>query len=88
MTQVKLVKLKLKEGNEKVWLDWCDELKQRKDEVMQTLRHEGVVSESCFLSQDDKCIYYSWKQKILIKQKLLLRKVTSKLMQSIKKNVL
>ena len=58
MTQVKLVKLKLKEGNEQIWLDWCEELKQRKNEVIETLKNEGVLSESCFLSEDEKCIYY------------------------------
>jgi L-rhamnose mutarotase len=58
MTEVKLVKLKLKNGNKKIWLDWCEELKQRKNEVIETLRNEGVISESCFLSEDEKYIYY------------------------------
>jgi L-rhamnose mutarotase len=56
MTEVKLVKLKLKD--KKVWLDWCEELKSRKNEVIETLKAEGIVSESCFLSEDEKCIYY------------------------------
>lgn len=58
MTQVKLVKLKLKEGSKQLWLDWCEELKNRKDEVIETLKHEGVLSESCFLSEDERCVYY------------------------------
>ena len=58
MTQVKLVKLELKEGNKQVWLDWCEELKQRKDEVIETLKNEGVLSESCFLSEDERCVYF------------------------------
>ena len=58
MTQVKLVKLKLKEGNEQIWLDSCEKLKQRKNEVIETLKNEGVLSESCFLSEDEKCVYY------------------------------
>jgi L-rhamnose mutarotase len=40
------------------WLDWCEVLKIRKDEVMQTLKNEGVHSESCFYSRDDNAIYY------------------------------
>lgn len=43
MTQVKLVKMKLKEGNDQIWLDWCEELKQRKNEVIETLKNEGVL---------------------------------------------
>lgn len=58
MTQVKLFKLKLKKGNEHLWLDWCEELKSREPEVIETLKNEGVVSESCFLSEDEKCVYY------------------------------
>ena len=58
MTQVKLVKLKLKEGSEQIWLDWCKELKKREVEVLETLQGEGVLSESCFLSEDEKCVYY------------------------------
>lgn len=58
MTQVKLVKFKLKKGSEKIWLDWCKALKSRKSEVMETLKNEGVVSESCFLSESEQCVYY------------------------------
>ena len=58
MTQVKLVKLKLVEGKKKVWLDWCEELKARKKEVIETLKAEKVLSESCFISDDGEYIYY------------------------------
>lgn len=58
MTQVKLVRLKIKEGKKQLWLDWCEELKRRKDEVIETLKNETVVSESCFLSEDGEHVYY------------------------------
>jgi L-rhamnose mutarotase len=58
MTQVKLVKLKFKENGKKIWLDWSEELKRRKDEVIETLKNEGVVSESCFISEDGGSVYY------------------------------
>ncbi len=58
MTQVKLVKLKFKENGKKIWLDWSEELKRRKDEVIETLKNEGVVSEACFMSEDGESVYY------------------------------
>lgn len=58
MTQVQLIKIQLKEGKEHLWLDWCEELKQREAEVIETLENEGVLSESCFVSENEKCIYY------------------------------
>jgi len=74
MTQVKLVKLKLKKGNEKAWFDWCKELKKRKNEVIETLKNEGVLSESCFLSEDEKCIYYFMEAKHFDKAKSAIKK--------------
>ena len=58
MTNVKLIKLKFKEGNKETWLNWCEQLKHRKPEVIETLKNEGILSESCFLSEDEQCIYY------------------------------
>ncbi len=58
MTKAKLVKLKFKSGGKQVWLDWAEELKRRRDEVIETLKNEGVVSESCFISEDGEEIYY------------------------------
>ncbi len=58
MTQVELVRLKIKPGEKKEWLEWCEELKLRENEVLETLRNEGVVSEACFLSPDDESVYY------------------------------
>lgn len=53
-----MVKLKFKPGAKQIWLDWSEELKRRKDEVIATLKNEGVVSESCFISEDGESVYY------------------------------
>lgn len=58
MTQVELVRLRLKQGQKEAWLKWCDELRSRKNEVLETLRKEGVISEACFLSHDGDSVYY------------------------------
>jgi L-rhamnose mutarotase len=58
MTAVKLVKFKFKSESKQVWLDWSEELKKRKEEVVTTLKNEGVVSESCFMSEDGEFVYY------------------------------
>jgi hypothetical protein len=58
MTQVKLIKVKFKPGGKEIWLDWAEELKRRKDEVIATLKNEGVVSEACFISEDGEYVYY------------------------------
>lgn len=76
MTEVKLVKLRLKEGNEHIWFEWCEELKQRRGEVMETLRNEGVLSESCFLSEDEKCVYYFMEAESFEKAKATVEKST------------
>lgn len=58
MTEVKLVRFKFKAGKKQVWLDWSEELKKRKEEVIATLKNEGVVSESCFITEDEESVYY------------------------------
>ncbi len=58
MTDVSLVKFKIKEGQKEAWLKWCEELKRRKSEVLQTLGNEGVIAEACFLSDDEESVYY------------------------------
>jgi L-rhamnose mutarotase len=59
MTEVYLVKHKFKPGTgKKEWLDWSNELKSREQEVLTTLRNEGVRLEACFLSEDEDCVYY------------------------------
>ena len=39
-------------------MDWCEQLKKRADEVLETLKSEGTLSEACFVSQDGESIYY------------------------------
>jgi hypothetical protein len=58
MTQVELVRLRIKQGQREAWLEWCDELKRRKNEVLETLRNEGVISEACFFSDDGESVFY------------------------------
>lgn len=58
MSQVQLVKFRFKPGKKQVWLDWSKELMRRKAEVMATLRDEGVLSESCYISENGEEIYY------------------------------
>ncbi|MBI3935079.1 MAG: hypothetical protein HY316_10345 [Acidobacteria bacterium] len=58
MSQVRLVRLKFQSGKKQIWLDWCEQLKKRTDAVLETLRNEGTLSESCFVSQDGDSLYY------------------------------
>lgn len=58
MTKAKLIKFKFKTGAKQVWIDWSEELRRRKEEVVATLKNEGVVSESCFMSEDGEYVYY------------------------------
>jgi len=63
MTEVKLVKLRIKKGQKQRWLEWCEEARRRSKEVLQTLENEGIISESCFLSEDENAIYYFMESK-------------------------
>ncbi len=65
MTKVVLVKYKIREGQKERWLKWCEELKRREAEVMETLENEGVTSEACFLSDDEQSVYYFMEAKSL-----------------------
>lgn len=58
MTRTKLAHFKFKPQGKQIWLDWSEELKRRKDEVIATLKNEGVVSESCFIAEDGESVYY------------------------------
>jgi L-rhamnose mutarotase len=55
---VRLVKLKIKEGKKQKWIEWCEEDKRRSYEVLETLKNEGMISEACFLSEDENFVYY------------------------------
>jgi len=59
MTEVYLVKHKFRPvTGKKEWLKWSEELKRREQEVISTLRQEGVRLEACFLSEDEDSVYY------------------------------
>jgi L-rhamnose mutarotase len=58
LTEVRLVKLRIKEGKKQRWLEWCEEDKRRSNEVLETLKNEGMISEACFLSEDENFVYY------------------------------
>jgi L-rhamnose mutarotase len=58
MTTVKLVRFKFKPDAKQIWIDWSEELKRRREEVIETLKNEGVVSESCFISRDGEEVFY------------------------------
>lgn len=52
-----LVRMRFKPDGKRQWIDWADELKRRRSEVVQTLRNEGVRSEACFLGKDGESLY-------------------------------
>lgn len=58
MAEIELRKFRFKPGKKQEWTDWSGELNRRRDEVLETLRNEGVLIEACFLSLEDDCIYY------------------------------
>lgn len=58
MTQVKLIKFEIKPGRKEAWLKWVRELETIREKVIQTLKKEGITSESCFISEDNKYLYY------------------------------
>lgn len=74
MSEVKLYKFVFKPTKKQVWLDWCEELKTRQAEVIETLKNEGVLSESCFLSADGLSIYYFMEAKDFAKAKEAVKK--------------
>ena len=53
-----LVKFRFAPDKKSTWLDWCEELKRRSDEVYTTLENEGVRLEACFISKKDDSCYY------------------------------
>ena len=53
-----MVRFEVKYGQREAWLNWCEELKRREKEVLESMNNEGVVSEACFLSNDGKSVYY------------------------------
>jgi hypothetical protein len=58
MAEVSLVKFRFRPGQKQAWLEWCRECRRRHEEVLETLRNEGVSVEACFLSPKEDCGYY------------------------------
>ena len=58
MREIGLAKFRFKGDKKDMWLDWTKELVKRKDEVMETLKNEGIIIEACFFSEKEQCIYY------------------------------
>ena len=79
MSQVRLVKLRFKPGKKQIWLDWCEQLKKRTAEVMETLRKEGTLSESCFVSQDGESLFYFMEAEDLERAKQAVQNSTLKI---------
>ncbi len=79
MSAVKLYKFAFQTNKKQTWLDWCEELKKRKEEVIETLKHEGVLSESCFIAADGLSIYYFMEAEDFAKAKEAVKKSTFKI---------
>jgi hypothetical protein len=58
MAEARLIKFRFKAEGETKWLHWAEQLERRRDEVLATLRNEGVIAEACFLSRDEQAVYY------------------------------
>ncbi len=58
MPQTTLLKFTFCKDKKQIWLDWCQELKNRSEEVLSTLREEGVIVEGCFVSESENACYF------------------------------
>jgi hypothetical protein len=58
MSEARLIKFRFTPGGAKKWRRWSGELKRRTEEVFETLRNEGVITEACFVSGDEDAVYY------------------------------
>jgi hypothetical protein len=54
MTDVVLVKQRVEPGKEQRLREWLREVQRRQDEAEETLRDEGVLTESAFLEHTDR----------------------------------
>lgn len=59
MTEVMLARAPIEPGKEDRVREWFEELQEREDEVVETLRHEGVYTETAFLHTVDGTTYLS-----------------------------
>ena len=76
MSNVRLVQMKFQPEKKQVWLDWCEQLKNRSEEVIETLKSEGVRTEACFLSEDGNSIFYFMEVSDLEKEKAAVESST------------
>lgn len=60
MTDVVLTRQRVEDGKTEKLRDWCEELANRSDEVRETLRDEGMYTETAFLerTEDGHYLYY------------------------------
>lgn len=59
MSEVLLARARILPGNEDRLRAWFEELRERESEVIETLRHEGVYTETAFVrSLDDTAYLY------------------------------
>src|SRR3989338_1892659 len=77
MAKTHLFKLRIKD--KRTLLAWCKELNRRKDEVLETMEPEGISMEACFLSDDEKYLYYFVESEDIEKSNQILQKSTFKL---------
>jgi hypothetical protein len=59
MTDVSLARARIEDGKTNRLRAWFEELHERESEIIETLRHEGVYTETAFiLSSDDTAYLY------------------------------
>lgn len=56
-SEVKLARKRIKPGREEQIREWYEELRERESEVIETLRHEGVYTESAFVLSGNEATY-------------------------------
>jgi len=57
MTDVNLARARIKDGKADRLRAWFEELHERESEVVETLRHEGVYTETAFILSSDETAY-------------------------------
>lgn len=48
---------KIRQGKKEQWLEWCNELNERRKEALETLVEENLIREQCVVF-DDYVFYY------------------------------
>jgi hypothetical protein len=68
---------KIRKGKKKLWIAWCNEIMQRKEEALSTLREEYLIYERCVIFQDF-VVYEHQPVEGKIKQPMNLKKAINK----------